>query len=117
LHFYPLSYWLAGLRCGLEFDLARSANGVLREAVRKSPHNSHAVELSVRKKQNLESDQALNANTSSFACVSSVRPRGDFRFDVDFLCCESRDGGRIEEMCECAIVSAAIVLIFFGCYQ
>jgi len=45
----PLSYGLAGFHRRFELDLACGEDGILSQTERKSPHDSDAVDLSVRK--------------------------------------------------------------------
>jgi hypothetical protein len=112
----PLGYGLTGFHRRFEFDLARGKDGILSETVRNSSHDSDTVDLSVREKQNFQNHESLHAYTPCFTSVFWFWLRSDFRFDVDFFRRESGDCRWIEEMCECAVVSAAIVLILFRCH-
>ena len=57
----------------LELDLARSANGIFRQAVRQPAHYSHPIQRAVRKQQHFQSHHTLHANPPSFARVTRIR--------------------------------------------
>jgi hypothetical protein len=111
---HPLGDRLAGFHRRFEFDLARGEDGIFSETVGKPSHDSDAVNLSVRKSQELENHDSLNADTSSIASVFRLSSLGDLRFDINFLDRENRHPWWIEEMRERAVVSTAIVLILIG---
>ncbi len=116
MNIQPLRHGLARLHRGLEFDRASCMNRVFSQPVRKPPHYSHAVELSVAQQQHLENDNSLHAHSPCFARVTRQRFRRDLGFDVNFLRLIACDLIAIEKVRERAIVSATVVLVFIGGY-
>ena len=117
MNIQPLRHGLARLHRRLEFDLASYANRILSQAIRESPDHSNATDLSITKQQHFERDNSLHADSSRFACVTRQLFRSDLSFDVNFLRLKSNDLIAIEQVCERAVVSAAIVFVFVCGHQ
>ena len=114
MNIQPLRHGLARLHRRLEFDFASYTNGVLSQAIGKPPDHSNTTDLSVTQQQHLESDNALHADSSRFACVTRQLLLSDLSLDVNFLNFISRDLIAIEKVRERAVVSAAIVFVLLG---